>query len=166
MKKLEDFPISDVSPFEFMLRRKLEDCSSNRVVKYGDTAYVDYNMYQNNLEARMVLRQKVDKEKFVKVYKDSIRYICKLSRTAQALLWYIMDVIPQDKAYVWIDNSSAKEVCNFKTTKSIINGTKELLEKNIIARSPIPKKFWVNPLVLFNGNRIVYAREYILDDAG
>lgn len=25
---------------------------------------------------------------------------------------------------------------------------------------------WVNPLIMFNGNRITYANEYILDEAG
>ena len=33
----------------------------------------------------------------------------------------------------------------------------ELLNKNFLTRTSIPKKYWINPLIVFNGNRITYA---------
>jgi hypothetical protein len=76
-----------------------------------------------------------------------------------------MDNLPQDKGYVVIDNMTVMEFCKFKNRKSVRDGVVELLEKNFLTRTTVPKKFWVNPLIVFNGNRITYANEYILDEA-
>ena len=50
----------------------------------------------------------------------------------------------------------------FKTRKSVYDGVIELLEKGILTRSSNSKKYWVNPLVIFNGNRITFINDYIL----
>ena len=36
----------------------------------------------------------------------------------------------------------------------------ELLNKNILTRSSVKYKYWVNPIVMFNGDRIEFIREY------
>lgn len=164
MKNMQDFPMADVSPYEGSLKKRLNECTKNRVLSFGN-ARVELERYQNNVTARVALTQKVDREEFTKVFRSGIPYIAKLSKTAKSILYYIMDNLPKDKGYVIIDNSVVMEFCNFKTRKSVRDGVIELLEKNILTKSTITKKFWVNPLVMFNGNRITYAREYILDDA-
>lgn len=164
MKALSDFPLADTSPYEFSLKKRLNECSSNRVLSFGN-AKIELERYQNNIGARIALTQKVDHETFVKVFRDSIKYVAKLSRTAQAVLWYIMDNLPKDKGYVIIDNATVMDYCGFKTRKSVREAVIELLEKNFLTRTTLPKKYWVNPLIIFNGNRITYANQYILDDA-
>lgn len=161
---MQDFPIADISPYEGSLIKRLNGCTKQRVLAFGN-ARVELERTQNNIGARLALTQKVDRETFIKVFRDSLQYIAKLSRTAQAILWYVMDNLPKDKGYIIIDNSTVMEFCDFKTRKSVRDGVIELLEKNILTKSTINKKFWVNPLVMFNGNRITYAKEYILDDA-
>lgn len=164
MKSMHDFPLADYSPYEGSLKKRLNEYTANRVLSFGN-AVVELERYQKNITARIALTQKVDRETFIKVFRDSIRYIAKLSRTAQAVLWYIMDNLPQDKGYVVIDNMTVMDFCGFKTRKSVREGVIELLEKNFLTRTTVPKKFWVNPLIVFNGNRITYANEYVLDDA-
>lgn len=164
MKALSDFPLADTSPYEFSLKKRLNECSSNRVLSFGN-AKIELERYQNNIGARIALTQKVDHETFVKVFRDSIKYVAKLSRTAQAVLWYIMDNLPKDKGYVIIDNATVMDYCGFKTRKSVREAVIELLGKNFLTRTTLPKKYWVNPLIIFNGNRITYANQYILDDA-
>lgn len=164
MKAMQDFPMADISPYEGSLIKRLNECTKQRVLAFGN-ARVELEKTQNNIGARLALTQKVDRETFIKVFRDSLQYIAKLSRTAQAILWYVMDNLPKDKGYIIIDNSTVMEFCDFKTRKSVRDGVIELLEKNILTKSTINKKFWVNPLVMFNGNRITYAKEYILDDA-
>lgn len=156
--------MADISPYEGSLIRRLNGCTKQRVLSFGNVR-VELEKYQDNVGARIVLTQKVDREEFTKVFRGYIPYIAKLSRTAQGVLWYVMDNLPQDKGYVVIDNSSVMEYCSFKTRKSVRDGVIELLEKNILTKSTVHKKFWVNPLVMFNGNRITYAKEYVLDDA-
>lgn len=164
MKMMQDFPMADISPYEGSLNARLNECTKQRVLSFGN-ARVELERYQHNITARMALTQKVDKETFIKVFRDSIKYIAKLTRTAQAVLWYVMDNLPKDKGYVVIDNSTVMEYCDFKTRKSVRDGVIELLEKNILTKSTVHKKYWVNPLVIFNGNRITYSNEYILDEA-
>lgn len=164
MKTMHDFPMADISPYEGNLIERLNGCTKQRVLSFGN-ARVELERYQNNIDARLALTQKVDKETFIKVFRDSLQYIAKLSRTAQAVLWYVMDNLPKDKGYVVIDNSTVMDFCNFKNRKSVRDGVVELLEKNILTKSTVTKKYWVNPLIMFNGNRITYAKEYILDDA-
>ena len=51
MKKLNDFPIADVSPYEGSLKKRLNECTSNRVLSFGN-ARVELERYQNNIDAR------------------------------------------------------------------------------------------------------------------
>ena len=164
MKAIQDFPMADISPYEGCLIKRLNGCIKQRVLGFGN-ARVELEKNQNNVTARVALTQKVDREQFTKVFREGIPYLAKLSKTAKALLYYIMDNLPKDKGYVIIDNATVMEFCDFKTRKSVRDGVIELLEKNILTKSTVHKKFWVNPLVMFNGNRITYAKEYILDDA-
>ena len=164
MKKVNDFPQADISPFEGSLKSRLNEVTKRRVLSFGNSR-VELEKYQNNISAQIALTQKVDRETFIKVFRESIRYIAQLSRTAQAVLWYIMDNLPKDKSYVVIDNMTVMDFCHFKTRKSVREGVIELLDKNFLVRTTVPKKFWVNPLIVFNGNRITYANEYILDEA-
>lgn len=164
MNTLHDFPQADISPYEGSLNHRLNEMTKRRVLSFGN-GRVELERYQGNITAQIALTQKVDRETFIKVFKESIKYIAKLSRTAQAVLWYIMDNLPMNKSYVVIDNMTVMEFCKFKNRKSVRDGVVELLEKNFLTRTTVPKKFWVNPLIIFNGNRITYSREYILDEA-
>jgi hypothetical protein len=149
MKTLHDFAQADVSPYEGSLKKRLNDTAKYRVLSFGN-AKVELEKYQDNITAQIALTQKVDRETFIKVFRESIRYIAQLSRTAQAVLWYIMDNLPQDKGYVVIDNMTVMEFCKFKNRKSVRDGVVELLEKNFLTRTTVPKKFWVKPVKLFH----------------
>ena len=164
MKTMHDFPLADYSPYEGSLKKRLNECTSNRILSFGN-ANVELEQYQNNITAKLVLTQKVDHESFTKVFHDGIFYLLKLSRTAQSVVMYIIQNLPKDRGYIVLDNATVMESCKFKNRKSIRDAIIELLEKNVLTRTTVPKKYWVNPLLMFNGNRITYAKEYILDDA-
>ena len=40
-------------------------------------------------------------------------------------------------------------------------GLKELLKHSFIAYSDIPNKFWINPHLFFNGDRVKFITEYV-----
>lgn len=164
MKTLHDFAQADVSPYEGKLKERLNECVSYRTVSWGN-ARIELERQNSTTSARMALTQKVDHAQFIKIFKENLAAVMKLSKTAREVLWYIMNNIPQDRGYVVIDNASVMDFCGFKTRKSVREAVVELLSKDFLTRSTIPKRYWVNPLVLFNGNRIVYANEYILDEA-
>lgn len=163
MKTMHDYPQADVSPYEGSLKKRLNECTNYKVLSFGN-ARIELERYQNNMDAKIALTQKVDHEAFTKVFHDSVSYILKLSKTAQSVILYIIKNMPKDRGYVVIDNTTVMSMCGFKTRKSVRDAVVELLEKNIITRTTVPKTYWVNPLILFNGNRITYAKEYILDE--
>ena len=164
MKTIKDFERFQQSPYKEMLEGKMEKCVGPVFSKTGNTR-IDAVQKNGQLNATIKIRQKAEHDIFTKIFRDSIPQIMELSRTAQTLMWYIIYSLPHDKGYVVIDNMTVMDFCKFKTRKSVRDGVIELLEKNFLARTTVPKKFWVNPLVMFNGNRIVYANEYILQDA-
>jgi hypothetical protein len=49
--------------------------------------------------------------------------------------------------------------------RSFSRGLKELLKNNFIAHSETPNKFWINPHLFFNGNRVKFITEYVKRDA-
>lgn len=42
-----------------------------------------------------------------------------------------------------------------------MSGLAELLEASIIARSEESSLYFINPMVMFNGNRITFAKSYV-----
>lgn len=164
MKTLHDFPQADITPYEGCLKERLNECVTYRTMSWGN-ARVELEKQNSTTSARLALTQKVDHAEFIKLFRESLGTVMKLSKTAREVLWYIINNIPMNRGYVIIDNAAVMDFCNFKTRKSVREAVVELLDKNFLSRSTVPKKYWVNPLVLFNGNRIVYANEYILDEA-
>lgn len=164
MRTIKDFERLQQSPYKEMLEEKMEKCVGPVFSKTGNTR-INATQKNGQLNAIIKIRQRAEHELFTKVFRDSIPQIMELSRTAQTLMWYIIYNLPQDKGYVVIDNMTVMDFCRFKNRKSVRDGVVELLEKNFLTRTTVPKKFWVNPLIVFNGNRITYAKEYILDEA-
>jgi hypothetical protein len=110
--------------------------------------------------SRRIISTMKDKKEFIKVFRESIKTILQLSATAQKILWYIMDSLPINKNVVVITNDACMDACGFKNRKSVRDGIIELLDKNILTRSSVKYKYWVNPIVMFNGDRIEFIREY------
>lgn len=158
--KLGDFPIEEDYPFRddvlddvdeyFLCYPKKGSSKSSRVLKCDKDKFSDTTTY--------VIR---DRKEFIKTYKNSLKMILGLSSTAQRVLWYIMDSMGQKPQYVDITPKMCMDTCGFKTLKSVRDGVVELLSKGVIKRSSYPTKYWVNPLVIFNGDRIEFVKQYI-----
>ena len=58
-------------------------------------------------------------------------------------------------------HSKCLEHTGYKTRGNILSGLAELLEASIIARSQESSLYFINPAIMFNGNRITFAKSYI-----
>lgn len=76
-----------------------------------------------------------------------------------------MDNLSINSNAININMQSCVYDCGFKTRKSVYDGIIELLSKNIITRSSIAGRYWVNPLIIFNGDRIEFHNNYILQES-
>lgn len=159
LKKLEDYPIADSYPFGKELQLDVTD--NLKYVRAKSNISISKDMYTMTKRSTYAIK---DKKEFIKIYKDSLKTILKLSSTSQKVLWYIMDNLGLKQQCIDIPPRVCMEECSFKTPKSVRDGIMELLDKNILTRTPYMMRYWVNPMVLFNGNRMEFIREYILEE--
>lgn len=157
MKALKDFPIADVYPFKDDLLRDVCSHSKAKLVN-STTDEIDYTL---QTWSKRTTYQITDRKEFVKVYRESLKTILNLSATAQKVLWYILDILPQRATCVDIVTNICQRECGFKTRHSVVNGLVELLEKGILIKSSYQMRYWVNPVILFNGDRMEFIREYV-----
>ena len=110
----------------------------------------------------------VDKEEFVKLYTRNMRIFFDLKPTTQKVLQVVLDAVQKapnaDCIYMhWFNVEEYISVSGGTISKgSFHNAMKELLEKKFIAESVEPHRFWINPHLFFNGDRMTFVREYRL----
>jgi hypothetical protein len=51
----------------------------------------------------------------------------------------------------------------YKSKKTIFTGLSELLENKFIARGNHPYKYFINPTIFFNGDRITFLKQYEIE---
>lgn len=160
MKKIKDFPIVEKYPYSEQLCNDIDE----NLLSFPKKDSINGNVSIKNDgkifsgTATYVIK---DRKEFIKLYRDGIRVMLGLSYTAQRVLAYIMDVMKPNSEYVEIITSTCMSVCGFKTPKSVRDGILELLDKNVIVRNPYTMRYWVNPLLMFNGDRIEFMKSYI-----
>lgn len=104
----------------------------------------------------------VDRGTFVKIFADQIDKIYDLPRPARKLFEYITINLQPNNDEIYIHHEEVMEVCGYKQLNQVIKALVILAKKGIISRSYRPYWWFINPTILFNGNRLVLVTEYIL----
>ncbi len=104
----------------------------------------------------------VDESQFVKVYLSRFAAFYELNKASIKVFGYIITkcIIPNQDIF-YIDFDEAQQFTGYSANNLIRNGLSCLVEQGIIARSTNPYKYYINPLVIFNGDRITFADSYI-----
>ena len=110
--------------------------------------------------------ESVDKDQFVKLYTKNMKIIFDLKPTTQKVLMTVLDALQKcpgmDKIYLnWftVEDYSEKHKLGI-SERSFYNAMKDLLGKGFIAESDQPNMYWINPHLFFNGDRMIFIREY------
>ena len=148
-----DLPAYENNPFikdilNLKLRKKTISISRN-----PEMAINEHGEYIG--DKFMIVKRKVDKDEFVKVFKDQLAVIFELTRTAQKVLTYFIKVLGVNKDFVVFDINKAKEYSGLSSKASIYLGLSELIQKQVIAKSYLTQIYFINPTILFNGDRLV-----------
>lgn len=110
--------------------------------------------------------KETDSEEFLKIYTKNVRAIFDLKPTTQRVLQYLMTELQKvpnsDAIYLaWIGAKEYFSHENLKVSRpSFQRAMKDLLEKGFIAESIKPNMFWLNPNLMFNGDRMTFIHEY------
>lgn len=110
--------------------------------------------------------KEVDTGEFVKIFKDEIRRTFDLSSTGNKAFGYILSILPIKSATIYLNVSKMIEYCGWNTTVSAYKGLGELIKNGIIAPSVEPNLWFINPNIIFNGDRYAFVKEYRLKEKG
>lgn len=116
--------------------------------------------------------KEVDGTEFIKIYAKGVALIKELKK-AGAVVFEIFckvvqkEAIGQDQVYMSYAalDDSTKELIAESTYH---RGMNELIEKGVLAPTPMVCRFWFNPSYIFNGNRMRFVKDYFkkgTDDA-
>ena len=110
-------------------------------------------------------RKYVDKSQFAKIYCTEIGILYELSKTATNVFFYLTKVMTYDnEAYLNVEREHEK--VGYKSKLSVTKAIKELITKNILAKSYKVHHYWLNPLVVCKGERFAKYYEYVIDETG
>lgn len=103
----------------------------------------------------------VDEERFAKVYLSQFASFWELSRAAIRVFSYILSVLkPKQDSFIFKMDDCLGHT-KYKHKKDVLSGLGNLIECNIIARSNYDWEYFINPLVVFNGDRVAFTKMYV-----
>lgn len=163
----------DKNPFVFELKKKMFlQPRANTIIAKGETIF---NSETGEVLKESVLigrRKIVDKSQFAKIYANEIGILYELNKAGQNVFLYLLKVMNYENEAYFNYNTDYKQIKIdkkrvYKTGRVCQNGLKELLARDIIARSHKPHHYWINPAIACKGERFAKYTEYIVkeDDA-
>jgi intergrase/recombinase len=164
---ITEFSLNKENPF---LKQAVEQVQNNIVKKYKSASNTDQKAilkaFDENtgeiLGSTQFIRQiEVDEEKFAKIYLDQFSAFFDLKPQAIRVFGYILSQLTPNKDEFMFLIDDCLEYTKYKSSTSIRIGITSLLENNIIARGRTEFLYFVNPMVVFNGNRITFAHTYV-----
>ncbi|GAB3051242.1 replication/maintenance protein RepL [Spirosoma pulveris] len=103
----------------------------------------------------------VDEEKFAKVYLSQFAFFWELSKPAIKVFGYILTVLqPKKDTFIFRMDDCLRHT-GYTHRNNVLTGLASLVECNIIARSVYDWEYFINPLVVFNGDRVAFTKMYV-----
>lgn len=167
MKKLTDFEKNTENPF---IKQAVEQVQKNVVKKYKTAGSTDkkaiLQAYDQNtgeiLGHTQFIRQiEVDEQQFAKLYLSNFSAFFDLKPQAIKVFGYILNQLIPNKDEFIFDREECMEYTGYKSDKSVFIGLTSLLNNDIIARGKTDYRYYINPMIAFNGNRITFAKTYV-----
>ena len=165
--KLSFFNKNEENPF---IKQAIQQVNKSIVKKYktasktGEKAILkafDESTGEILGHTQFVRQIEVDEEQFTKFYLSNFSAFFDLKPQAIKVFGYILKQLTPNKDYFHIYMSDALISTSYKNKKSIYDGLASLVSNGIIARGKSDTHYFINPMVVFNGNRITFAKTYV-----
>lgn len=102
----------------------------------------------------------IDEEQFAKIYLKEMHNLYGLKRTGLLALGFVFHKLEKDKDAVYIYYPEMQNYCNYKSIRTCYTGMKELVAHKFIAPSFMAGWWFINPKIIFNGNRLTLMTTY------
>jgi len=166
MKKLSEFEMNKENPF---LSEALEVINKNIVQKTkmasntGERAIlkaIDESTGEILGHTAFIRQIEVDEEKFTKFYLSGFQAFYDLRPSSLKTFGFILNQLKpnRDDFDFYAEDCMEKYKMSRKTVERALT---ELLNNGVIARGRNEYQYFVNPMVVFNGNRVTFAKTYV-----
>lgn len=154
----EENPFVESSIEKIVISKKAQIIQSsnreiNMVISDGDGVVQGYSAFMKFIE--------VDEEKFAKVYLSQFENFWELSKSAIRVFGYIINNLKPNQDVFYMKMDKCLSYTKYSQVNSIISGLSDLIDKGIIAKSKYENEYFINPLIVFNGSRVTFAKTYI-----
>jgi hypothetical protein len=122
----------------------------------------DSQVKGHSLFARKV---SVDKAKFMKVFMSGLSNWFDLSKSGIKMFAYVANQVTPNRDTFDIDIDDCKAFTGYKGTSTILSALAELMDNKFIARGPNPYKYYINPTIFFNGDRLTFIEQYEVEQS-
>lgn len=150
-KKLSDYDATSESPFVVELQGAYIQPDPEHKTMQGDDGKL-YGMYEIPKGRTRV----VDRANYTKLFKGSTSTLLNMSEPSTRMLYYIIENIVVHKDEVCILQEDYLKYAGYKAKSRLTyyRAVEGLLKANVIARrTGMGSCYWVNPNILFNGDR-------------
>jgi hypothetical protein len=114
--------------------------------------------------AILARKVKVDKAEFMKIYKTGLANWYDLSKSAIKMFAYVSNKLKPNSDNFDFDLEDCKEFTGYAAKNTILNALTELIDNKFIARGANPYKYYINPTIFFNGNRLTFLEQIDIID--
>lgn len=161
-KTLSDFPKYEVNPFMrpllYMRNTRNKIVAAGKVFEVQDPETGEISDTQT---MRSWVVERVDKDEFTKIYDKYLQVVFGLSPRALKLFQYFLTALKFNDERVFFDAKEATKITGYTSKQTIVSGLTELVDAEIIARSPAANIYYINPKVFVKGNRIDMIQTWV-----
>lgn len=162
--KLKDLPEYPENPFlggvGYNTRKKTE------VLYDGKQAIIQQETGEIIEDSLAIARVKiVDSDQFIKLYLENLWVFFDLGKSAQKVAEFVLNQVGRravgrgEVLLLFAEYEDYFRGRSGGTRATYMRGQQELAQKNLIAKSPTSNIWWINPAVIFNGDRSRFITE-------
>lgn len=162
--KVRDLEVFEQNPFVDEMH--VEKKRRTEVLYNGQHALINQQTGEVSEEGIAIARVRyVDSEQFIKIYTDNIHVFFDLGKSAQRVCEFVLNQISHrsiGRGEVFLIFNEYEKYLSGRTggtRQTFMRGMQELAQKKMIAKSPSPNVWWINPAVAFNGDRARFITE-------
>ena len=164
--KLSDFQRNKENPF---MKQAIEDIENHVVKKYKSSTGSDKKAVvavadtdTGEVFRTSFIRQiEVDEEQFAKLYLNNFAAFFDLSQAAIRVFGYIMTCMKPKNDMIMFILEDCLEYTKYTSKGTVYRGLAELVKAEIIARGINENLWFINPLIVFNGDRVSFTKTYV-----
>lgn len=148
----------------FLENEVLKIDRGTKTIIAGSTRKILVDTDSGEAEAIALLHKskEVDRNKFVKLFINEVQALFDLSKCGLKVFGFVLTALRINDAKIYINISQLCQYCGYKQRNQAYKGLGELMANKIIAMSSDPNLWFINPNVVFNGDRIAFVKEYRL----